>query len=293
MTYERHNGIRVFYRTLKNNLKIAATHYNEYCNSSLLFVYKNQKTKNYEMKEIYFEKKHFMHLCGVKNEALHSGLFYDKCLDGSITIEECIPSNDRSGMISKLLLIQKGFSFKNARLHNIGDRNKITKSNNFSTAIGGNGYCTLGCDIRYDKRNKERRMIPTTFLPKPINEYSTQHEKIQFIFIKEPLEEKYKTLFYEMKSDILIEEYKKFPPNISIMLDSSLITPKQNQPILYPNDQKVTSVPLENSNNGVIIDNKDIMKKETTEERIKSMSNKKSNFIKPKLEIDLDLELDL
>ena len=88
-------------------LRKSATLYSEYVDTTLLFIFRKSKSDSYDYYEVRFGKNNFMHLAGIKSESLNANEFYEACISGEITREQCKPRRDASTMYSKIGVVEK------------------------------------------------------------------------------------------------------------------------------------------------------------------------------------------
>ena len=79
-------------------LRKSATLYSEYVDTTLLFIFRKSKSDSYDYYEVRFGKNNFMHLAGIKSGSLNANEFYEACISGEITREQCKPRRDASTM---------------------------------------------------------------------------------------------------------------------------------------------------------------------------------------------------
>lgn len=53
--------------------------YSEYADTTLLFIFREKKSDDYDYYEVRFGKNNFMHLAGIKSETLSANDFYEAC----------------------------------------------------------------------------------------------------------------------------------------------------------------------------------------------------------------------
>jgi len=76
--------------------------YSEYADTTLLFIFREKKTDTYDYYEVRFGKNNFMHLAGIKSNKLSANEFYEACVEGTITKEDCNPRRDAVTMYLKV-----------------------------------------------------------------------------------------------------------------------------------------------------------------------------------------------
>lgn len=95
----------------------SATLYSAYADTTLLFIFREKKSDAYDYYEVRFGKNNFMHLAGIKSGTLSANEFYEACVGGTITREDCNPRRDANTMYSKgeleSQLLQRNFPRRN------------------------------------------------------------------------------------------------------------------------------------------------------------------------------------
>ena len=81
--------------------------YSEYAETTLLFIFREKKSDTYDYYEVRFWKNNFMHLAGIKSDKLSANEFYEACVGGTITREDCNPRKDANTMYSKVAIMEK------------------------------------------------------------------------------------------------------------------------------------------------------------------------------------------
>lgn len=61
---------------------------------------------------------------------------YEACLNGTIKIEDCSPTHSLNNMYEKISVINNLLDFKHSKCYRIGEKNLITKDNDFELATG-------------------------------------------------------------------------------------------------------------------------------------------------------------
>ena len=216
-------------KKILQSLGNAASLYSKYADQQLLFIFRQSKSDTYEYYEVYFGKRNFMHLAGVKSKTLNAIAFYEACLNRTVTIQDCTPCHDMSNMLAKVSILASLLDFENSKLYKIGKKDLVTRDNDFEMATGNmNGI--IGYDSRVTEKGSNRLAkdslpIPTTVLTNSITSYCTHPEKIMFILQKDMNEELYKRVSYEIKRELLVQEYEKFPTEIKNLLHLDFPTP--------------------------------------------------------------------
>jgi hypothetical protein len=124
-----------------------------------------------------------------------------------LTPEELVMALRKSAILySKVAIMEQMLDLRNSRCYKIGEKNLVTRDNDFEMATGNiNGV--IGYDSRVRKKgtneiDKKKASIPTTLLNKPITEYCSRPQKIMFILQKSDNDSTYKNLFYEIKKGL-------------------------------------------------------------------------------------------
>lgn len=184
--------------------------YSEYVDTALLFIFRENKLSAYDYYEVRFGKNNFMHLAGIKSETLSANEFYKACIERTITREDCNPRRDANTMYSKVAIMEQMLDLRNSKCYKIGEKNLITRDNDFEMATGNtNGVIGYDSRIKIKGTNKVDRTklpIPTTLLNKSITDYCLRPQKIMFILQKSDEESTYNKLFYEIKRDLFQTE---------------------------------------------------------------------------------------
>ena len=114
----------------------ASTLYSEYADTTLLFIFREKKSDAYDYYEVRFGKNNFMHLAGIKSETLSANEFYEACVGGTITREDCNPRRDANTMYSKVAIMKQMLDLRNSKCYKIGEKNLVTRDNDFEMATG-------------------------------------------------------------------------------------------------------------------------------------------------------------
>ena len=143
---------------------------------------------------------------------------YEACLNGTIKIEDCSPTHSLNNMYEKISVINNLLDFKHSKCYRIGEKNLITKDNDFELATG-NSSGVIGYDHRISQKsskklNRNINAMPTTLLATPITQLVSNPEKIIFILQKPIQEKRYQKILYEIKKGLLRENYSLLPRNI-------------------------------------------------------------------------------
>lgn len=203
-------------------LRKSATLYSEYVDTTLLFIFRKSKSDSYDYYEVRFGKNNFMHLAGIKSESLNANEFYEACISGEITREQCKPRRDASTMYSKIGVMEKILDLRNSKCYKIGEKDLVTRENDFEMATG-NANGVIGYDARIkikgsDKVDRAKAAIPTTLLNAPITAYCSRPDKIMFILQKSDRENTYSRLFYEIKKGLFQTEKERIKEQLKIDL---------------------------------------------------------------------------
>lgn len=196
--------------------------YSEYADTTLLFIFREKKSEAYDYYEVRFGKNNFMHLSGIKSETLSARDFYEACLEGTITRNDCNPRRDAKTMYSKVAILEQMLDLRNSRCYKIGEKDLITRDNDFEMATG-NSVGVMGYDSRVkikgtDKLDRTKSPIPTTILNNAITQYCSKPQKIMFILQKTDGESTYKKLFYEIKQNLLHTEKASFTNELKSLI---------------------------------------------------------------------------
>ena len=182
-------------------LQKSAVLYSEYVDTTLLFIFREKKSDAYDYYEVRFGKNNFMHLAGIKSDTLRANEFYDACIEGTITRENCNPRKDLKTMYSKVRVMEQTLDLRNSRCYKIGEKDLVTRDNDFEMATGNaNGVIGYDSRIRIKGTNnidKAKLPVPTTLLNNSITDYCSKPQKIMFILQKTDEESTYKK--YSMK----------------------------------------------------------------------------------------------
>lgn len=196
--------------------------YSEYAETTLLFVFKEKKPDAYDYYEARFGKNNFMHLAGIKSKTLSANEFYEACIERTITREDCNPRRDANTMYSKVAIIEQMLDLRNNRCYKIGEKNLVTRDNDFEMATGNtNGVIGYDSRIKIKGTNKVDRTklpVPTTLLNNSIMDYCSKPQKIMFILQKSDGESTYNKLFYEIKRDLFQTEKKLFTDRLKALI---------------------------------------------------------------------------
>ena len=200
----------------------SATLYSEYADTTLLFIFREKKSDMYDYYEVRYGKNNFMHLAGIKSETLSANEFYEACIEGTITREDCNPRRDANTMYSKVAIMEQMLDLRNSKCYKIGEKNLVTRDNDFEMATG-NSSGVIGYASRIKKKGTQivdetKAPIPTTLLNNPITDYCTRPQKIMFILQKYDGESTYNKLFYEIKKDLFQAEKEFFSEDLNNLI---------------------------------------------------------------------------
>lgn len=104
---------------------------------------------------------------------------------------------------SKVSVLNQLLDLKNSKCYKIGEKDLVTKNNDFEMAIG-NSSGVVGYDHRISLKgtnivDKTKLPMPTTLITTPITQLVSKPEKIIFILQRNLDEEKYGKIFFEIK----------------------------------------------------------------------------------------------
>ena len=222
MGYGVQNTRRLKPEELISILYRSAKLYSQYADTTLLFIFKENKFAKYDYYEVRYGRENFMHLAGMKSETLNAAEFYEACLNGTVIKEDCTPRRNATTMYSKVSIMEQMLDLKNSKCYKIGEKNLVTRDNDFEMATGNfNGV--MGYDSRVpikgtNKVDKTKAAIPTTMLNKSIMEYCSNPQKIMFIMQRSDGENTYNKLFYEIKKNLFEQVKETFPQELQNLL---------------------------------------------------------------------------
>ena len=129
--------------------------------------------------------------------------FYEACISGEITREQCKPRRDASTMYSKIGVMEKILDLRNSKCYKIGEKDLVTRDNDFEMATG-NSTGVIGYDSRIKKKgtnqvDRTKAPVPTTLLNSAITNYCSDPQKIMFILQKTDADDTYNKLFLRNK----------------------------------------------------------------------------------------------
>ena len=215
MKYKLEYNPRLTEKKLFKKLHIASKAYEPYLDRSILFIFRTNKDSEYAYYSAFFGKRNFMHLAGIKSKSLNADSFFDCCLLEKITKADCTPRKDPVTMYAKIDIMKDMFDFKHSKCYKIGEKTVITADNQFEFATGNN-IGLVGYDHRIniagtDIIDKNKPVIPTTLIRKPIYDYCSQPEKIMFVLALNQTSCKYSDIIYEIKDGLFEKEKELFP----------------------------------------------------------------------------------
>lgn len=218
MTYRTPHAPLLSPEDLLDKLYKGALLYSEYADTTLLFIFRKNKSEPYHYYEVRFGKNNFMHLAGIKSKTLHAADFYEACLTRTITAKDCTPRKDKSTMYSKTAILEHVLDLRSSKLYHIGKKDLITRDNDFEMATG-NAIGVMGYDSRINikgtnRTDKTKPSIPTTLLNNSISYYCSSPQKIIFILQRSDKESRYCKLFYEIKKDLFQTKKSLLPTEL-------------------------------------------------------------------------------
>lgn len=222
MKYKVQNVKALAPEELLTKLRKSAMIYSEYADTTLLFIFREKKSEAYDYYEVRFGKNNFMHLAGIKSQALSAVEFYEACINKSIKREECNPRRDPDTMYAKVAIIEQMLDLRNSKCYKIGAKNLVTRDNDFEMATG-NANGIVGYDSRIKVRGTQKvdetkSPIPTTLLNNPITDYCSRPQKIMFILQKLDGESTYSKLFFEIKKGLFQTEKELFTDELKSLI---------------------------------------------------------------------------
>ena len=100
--------------------------YSEYADTTLLFIFREKKTDEYDYYEVRFGKNNFMHLAGIKSKKMSANEFYEACIKGKITRDACNPRRDANTMYSKVAIMEQMLDLRHSKCYKIGEKDYET-----------------------------------------------------------------------------------------------------------------------------------------------------------------------
>lgn len=203
---------------LIKRIHLSAAEYSKLIGKSYLIIGKNTKTP-YFWFECYFEKKHFMHLLGIRSKTLNADDFYDKCNDFNdglgegISIKDCTPAynHNRTTINEKCSCSKEMFTISDAKYMKVGLKNKISQYVDFTYAYGSSA--TLG--FKHDDTSS----FPITLIPSGIDEFSSEKHKIIFVLEKKTEKSLYSKISVEIKKNLFETCYTGFPTELKARIE--------------------------------------------------------------------------
>lgn len=153
--------------------------YSVYADSYLEFWHTRSKRDEVHHTRVFFGRDNFMHLVGVNSRTCSAFSFYEKCLDGSIRIEDCSPTHDVNNRNTRAQLFESLFNFSHSKIYRIGEKDLSTSKNDFDIATGNN-QGTIG----YSNRYRKTKAIPITLTDRPIQFYCSETERILAVLLR-------------------------------------------------------------------------------------------------------------
>ncbi len=199
---------------MKLQLKSAAEKYSKYVGCDILIIYSKSKNTPYESYEFMAEEEHFQHLAGVKYPQ-GAKLFFQKCLDGDISLKDIVPVENMKSTSSKIEVLPQAIDLYGAKIYKIGEKDLETLKNRFTIAIG-NLYTIMGLD-----RRGQILPIPVTVMNRKITDFCSEPCSIFLVMKKKIGTEKYNELVYEKIKDIFTKI--DFKDGIKDKIDSGFI----------------------------------------------------------------------
>lgn len=214
MKYKVQNVQYLSETALLQYLKKGADLYLGYAETDLLFIFRQSKQDLYDFYEIHFGEENFMHLAGIQSETIRAKDFLGVCASGTVKMEDCKPKHSINNRNSKIMLLDQLLDFQHSQCYKIGEKDLVTKDNDFEMAIG-NASGVVGFDPRVSIKgskeiDKNHLPIPLTLLTNPITSYCSNPQKIMFILQKMEKDTYYNTIFYEIKKGLLKSEIGQF-----------------------------------------------------------------------------------
>ena len=199
-------------KELIEKLHLGAVVYSAYADSCLLFIYQKSRGAGYGFYEVSFQKRNFMHLAGIRSRTMKAERFYEACLNGELTAEDCSPTHDLSNRNARALILCRLLDFRNSRLYKIGEVTTVSLYNHIEMATGS----SVGI-VGYSRHSQGKHPVPTTLLCEPLSKYSRNPYKIMFVLQKDPSENGYSKLVYEIKKGLFQKERGLFPAALQKM----------------------------------------------------------------------------
>ncbi len=195
----------------------AAKEYSKLIGNEYLFIGKN-KDSDYFWFQCYFEKKHFMHLLGIKCRSMDANAFFDKADDFNngigtgIQISECNPSrtHSRATINKKSSCCAAMLHLEDAKYLKVGMKNLITQEVDFDYAYGNEA--TLG--FAKDAISS----FPITLVPSNIDTFSSQKYRVVFLFKRKLGTAIFSDLVVQSRKGLLDELYPELPAVLKALI---------------------------------------------------------------------------
>ncbi len=178
---------------LKVLFKAAKLYQDNLRDNNILVVYRDKpKTNKFCYFECIFEMRNFHHLTGTKiSKGYDVKIFYDKCLNKRLTIDEFELSDDGTTYLKKDVL-EKSMQIQHmAKMVGIYNNNKPRL---MTDKLVGNINCCVG----FVKRDSGY-YVPNTVLKTDIRDEIIESKQITAIYMKTKNEEKYNRMCYLAK----------------------------------------------------------------------------------------------
>ena len=211
--------VRLSEKEVIDKLIKGARKYSKYAGTDILFIFASSQSGNFLFYEVSFLKENFQHLVGVRNHELGASGFYDSCYNGTVTIQDCVPSATKNNMYQKISIIERALDFEKAKIYKMGEKDKATIYDDFKMATG-NQILTLG----YKIFNNNCKATPTTLLAAPISDYSTPDSLFKIFYVlQKQMSHTYNSIIFEQKAGVLKTDYLVFSQELKDLIDKSLI----------------------------------------------------------------------
>ena len=185
-------------REIIEAVKADAQQYSKYAGKYLEFLHKRSKKTDLCNDTVFFGCENFMHLVGIKSKTNTAIEFYERCLDGTVTLDDCTPSHNIKNRNEKIMLFSGLFDFSNAMIYKIAEHDLSTLYDDFVLATG-NDKGTVGYDYR---DSNMPHPIPVTLLGRPISYYCSTVNKIIAVLQKDVPVTEENHLIYEVKAGV-------------------------------------------------------------------------------------------
>ena len=159
-----------------------------------------------------------MHLLGIDSANMNATEFYDKCdmynkgMGDGITIADCTPSrnHNRTTINEKCSCCAEILHIQDAKYMKIGSKDKISRFVDFTYGYGNDA--TLGFKAQRDTS------FPITLIPRNIDEFVSQKNKIVFILQKKTGEDEFRNVLMEVKKGLFAALFEDLPEEIKNMV---------------------------------------------------------------------------